>query len=269
MVIGDNNCIVLGTLNHKRQGKGQPLLVLHGLFGMLDNWQSVAKVLSEKMEVITVDLRNHGRSFHHSDTSYRAMAADVVRLADELGLERFGVLGHSMGGKVAMELALTHESRISHLIVADILPVAYERGHDKVLQALDRMDFSKISSRKEAEHHMTELLEGDRSTALFLLKSLKRLPDKKGFDWRFNLPALTAGYDEIRKPMQDGVFEPPSLFIKGDDSEYIQMDGWIETLDRFPQAQLEVVENAGHWVHADQPDELVRKVLDFVDRPHY
>lgn len=250
-------------LNYKKYGSGPPLVIAHGLFGMLDNWQTVAKKLAEEYEVIAVDQRNHGRSFHDPRHDYMAMSEDVIALADELGLDQFHLLGHSMGGKMACQLALNHAERLRGLVVVDILPMAYERGHDTVLKALTSAPVRQWKSRKESQEDLSKRLGGDLGTALFLLKSLKRSKEG-GFEWRFNLSVLDREYDQIRVPLEGPVYEKPALFIKGDNSEYIGMTGWLETLELFPNADLETIEDAGHWVHADQPEELVRVVREFL-----
>jgi pimeloyl-ACP methyl ester carboxylesterase len=255
----------LPVLNYKSFGSGPPVMVMHGLFGMLDNWQTFAKALSDHYTVFIVDLRNHGRSFHDDDTSYPAMAGDVITLADHLGLKRFNLIGHSMGGKVACQIALDHPERVDHLIAVDILPTAYGRGHDMVLKALADLRPEKVGSRKEAENKLVDLLGGDMSTALFLLKSLKR-GDDGGYAWRFNLAALSEGYEDIRNGVEGEAFDRPALFVKGGDSEYITVDRWMEIHDIFPLAEMEEVPDAGHWVHVDQPEKLLEVVKEFLGR---
>lgn len=250
-------------LHHKIYGEGEPLIVLHGLFGMLDNWQTFARQLSDSFQVITVDLRNHGRSFHDEDSSYQAMAEDIKVLLNELGLDLAHFLGHSMGGKAICQFALNHPDKVNSLIVVDILPISYQRGHDQVLAALNAMKPHEAESRKEATDRLIQLLDGDESTAYFLLKSLKRL-EGGGFEWRFNLPVLTAKYDEIRGSVQGEPYESTALFIKGANSDYITVDGWIEATEFFPQAELEEIDEAGHWVHADQLETLVGVVKRFL-----
>lgn len=250
-------------LNYKSYGQGQPVYILHGLFGMLDNWHSFARQLAERCEVILIDLRNHGRSFHSKDHDYGSMAEDVIQLMDELGHSQVSIIGHSMGGKTAAQLALNHPERVDKLVVVDILPIAYERGHDKVLEALNGLEITKSESRQELTKELTSALGGDVSTAHFLMKSLKR-QKKEGFEWRFNLDTLTKEYDQIRKELKGGPFEGATLFIKGSLSNYINMSGWMEATEFFPHADLEEVEGAGHWIHADKPDELLQVVETFI-----
>ena len=255
----------LPTLNYKSFGSGPPLIIMHGLFGMLDNWQTFAKALAHEYTVFIVDLRNHGRSFHADDTSYKSMAGDVIALADDLGLTQFNLVGHSMGGKVACQIALDHPERVDHLIAIDILPASYGRAHDSVLDALGQMHPESIDSRKEAEEKLIDLLDGDRSTGLFLLKSLRRNEDG-GYTWRFNLKALMEGYEDIRDGVDGEAYERPALFIKGGNSEYITVDRWMEIHDTFPLAEMEEVPEAGHWVHVDQPERLLEVVKRFLKR---
>ncbi|MDX1684349.1 MAG: alpha/beta fold hydrolase [Saprospiraceae bacterium] len=252
------------VLNHKIYGEGQPVYIFHGLFGMLDNWYSFAKVLSEEFQVITADLRNHGRSFHDDDHSYQAMAEDIISLMDHLGHDQAVLMGHSMGGKAVAQLALDHPERVVGLIVVDILPIDYERGHDAVLEALNALDIDKTDSRSELKKDMTDLLGGDTGVANFLLKSLKR-KDDKGFSWQFNLDVLTEKYDDIRRPPEsEDTFEGATLFIKGGLSNYVGMSGWMDTTELFPNADLKEIDDAGHWVHVDQPDRLLEVVKDFI-----
>lgn len=249
-------------LNHKIYGEGQPVYILHGLFGMLDNWHSFAKQLGEDYQVITVDLRNHGRSFHDDDHSYAAMADDLVGLMDHLGHESAFFMGHSMGGKASMKLALDHTEKVKGLIIVDILPIAYERGHDHVLKALNGLDITSTDRRSEMKQELTASLNGETGVANFLLKSLKRQDD--GFNWRFNLKVLTEQYDNIRTAMSGTPFEGATIFIKGGLSQYVGMDGWMETTELFPGADLEEIDEAGHWVHVDQPDRLLEVVQNFI-----
>lgn len=247
-------------------GEGTPIYILHGLFGMLDNWHSFAKQLSKDYLIVAVDLRNHGRSFHDDDVSYTAMSEDVIQLMDHLQHDEVFVLGHSMGGKTACSLTLNHPHRVKGLIVVDILPIEYERGHDQVLLALANSNPQSTESRADIKQSLMNDLNGDVSTANFLLKSLKR-EDSGGFSWKFNLSALSTNYDRIREqPPGKNNFLGATLFIKGGLSQYIGMDGWHDTTEMFPNADLEEVEGAGHWIHADKPDELMTVVKGFIQK---
>jgi pimeloyl-ACP methyl ester carboxylesterase len=252
------------TLNHKIYGEGDTIIIAHGLFGMLDNWQIFARQLAEYYQVITVDLRNHGRSFHDDDMSYTAMANDVIELMKALNVEKATLIGHSMGGKMAAQLALMAPEIVDALIVIDILPLYYERNHDMVLDALTKVDLTHATSRTEVENQMIDYLNGNKGLAFFLLKNLKRKKEG-GFDWRFNLPVLLSSYDTIRDGIMGLPFEGATLFIKGGLSSYIGQDRWLKTTDLFPNAFLVEIPNAGHWVHVDKGEELLNEILSFLD----
>ena len=241
------------------------MIIAHGLFGMLDNWHTFASEISKDYMVITVDLRNHGRSFHDDEMSYEAMAEDVVNLMDHLNLKTANVLGHSMGGKMAAQLALSHPERVERCIVVDILPLEYERGHDEILHALNSVPVLEITSRREVEAEMLSYLQGNKSVVNFLMKSLRRLPEG-GFAWRFNLDVLTRDYDMIRSGLNGEPSEVATLFIMGGLSSYISMDGWIQTTELFPKADLVEIKGAGHWVHVDKGPELIERTKMFLER---
>ena len=224
-----------------------------------------AKGLSEEYQVFTVDLRNHGRSFHDDVMTYSKMSEDIVNLMDHLNLPKAHLIGHSMGAKAVAQLALSQADRVQTATVIDILPLEYERGHDAVLSALNDVDIKSLDSRREVEAEMLRHLNGEKSTALFLMKSLQRSL-KGGFNWRFNLEVLTRDYDQIRGGVTGQPFKGPTLFVMGGNSKYITMDGWIATSELFPRADLVEIENAGHWVHVDQGDILLEKVKSFLTK---
>lgn len=245
--------IVKVQLHHRVTGNGEPVILLHGLFGSLDNLNGVARRLAESRQVHALDLRNHGQSPHVSNMSYAAMAGDVLGYMDDQGLARAALLGHSMGGKTAMELALRHPDRVSRLIVADIAPVAYPRHHDSILAGLRAVTPSRIGSRREADailaDHVPEL-----AVRQFLLKNLVRKgPDH--FVWRMNLDVIERCYDRLVGGQDiDASYEGPVLFIKGGDSDYLQ-NRHRQTVERlFPRARLRVIPGTGHWLHAEKPD---------------
>jgi esterase len=258
-------------LNHRVAGEGEPLILLHGLFGSLENLSGVAQRLQDQWRVHALDQRNHGRSPHTDTMDYRSMADDVLAYMDSQGLEQAAVLGHSMGGKTAMQLALSHPDRVSRLIVADIAPVAYESGHDAVLQGLRAIDLERIRSRQEADEILQEYVEM-APVRQFLLKNLVRVSDKergsddsRQFRWRINLPVIESEYGNIADPpAADEPYSGPTLFIKGEESDYIQ-DEHREPVGRlFPEAQLRVISGTGHWLHAEKTDtfsKLCRRFL--------
>lgn len=245
-------------------GEGKPFVILHGFLGMSDNWKTLGNRFAENgYEVHLVDQRNHGRSFHSEEFSYELMAADLKVYCKQKGLTDIVLLGHSMGGKTAMEFAVENPDRCSALIVADIAPKHYPPHHQDILKALSSLDFSKIESRSDAE----EVLAGyipEKSVRLFLMKNLYR-KSKEEYGLRINLPVLKEHMEEIGKGIAaDAGFNKKTLFIKGGNSGYI--DDSDETLIKkhFPIARIETIAGAGHWLHAEKPEEFLGLCLDFL-----
>lgn len=251
-------------LNYKSYGEGPAFVIMHGLFGMLDNWQTLARKWADRYQVILVDLRNHGRSPHLDEMDYSLMAEDVAKLLETLGVDECILLGHSMGGKVAMQTALSYPELVRKLIVVDIAPRRYRAGHDSIFAALEAFDPAEVSGRKAAVAAMTQYVS-EPGIQLFLLKNLTRNPEG-GFRWRMNLPAIKEHYDKLIGPVgQMGEqYNGPSLFLRGGNSGYVGTDDWplIEIL--FPAAKLATVAGAGHWVHAEKPAELMAAVDAFL-----
>lgn len=238
-------------LHYRKLGEGPAFIILHGLFGLSDNWQSVAKKLSERFTVYLVDLRNHGHSAHHEEWNYNAMAEDVYELIGEEGLEKVIILGHSMGGKTAMTFAEKNCSKLDKLIVVDIALRAYDPPRD-VIRALNSVDLDEVKSRKEVEELISFHID-DIATRQFLLKNLYWVEDNK-LGWRFNLPVITKKVENIATSLKlKSVCDVKALFIHGDRSNYIKDSDTTEILNSFPNAEFKSVENAGHWVHAENP----------------
>ena len=252
-------------LNYKSYGEGPAFVIMHGLFGMLDNWQTLARKWSGEYRVILVDLRNHGRSPHLEEMDYDLMAEDVATLLEELGIDECILLGHSMGGKVAMQTALTYPELVNRLIVVDIAPRRYRAGHDTIFAALEAFDPSTITDRKAAARAM-ESFVSDPGIQLFLLKNLARSP-QGGFRWRMNLPVIKENYLKLIGPVgQIGdEYDSPSLFLRGGNSGYVQDDDLELIKMLFPSATLTTVAGAGHWVHAERPAELMAEVNAFLE----
>lgn len=251
-------------LNYKTYGSGPDLVILHGLFGMLDNWSTLARRWAENYTVTLVDLRNHGRSFHAAEMNYDLMAEDVASLLEEKGIDACFLMGHSMGGKVAMQTALTYPDLVQKLIVVDITPRKYRPGHNDVFAALEAFDPAAVADRKEAARLMSASMPNP-GIQLFLLKNLARNPDG-GFMWRMNLPAIKAAYEALIGPVGNmgDEYDAPALFIRGGKSGYVQDDDMELIGILFPQAVLETVAEAGHWVHAERPEELFGVVSGFL-----
>lgn len=250
-------------LHHQSQGGGPPVLVLHGLFGSATNWRGVARQLADRYRVVTVDLRNHGRSPQHAEMTYPLMARDVEELMDALGLERAAVVGHSMGGKAAMVLSLTHPQRVDRLAVVDIAPVRYTHTHAPLIAAMQGLDLSVLRSRADADRLLRDAVP-DTATRLFLLQNLAL--EQGRYFWRLNLNALSVHLDDIMGFPSTGsaTYEGPVMFLRGEHSDYVTAEHREPILERFPLARIVTVEGAGHWVHADQPDRLVNLVQDFL-----
>lgn len=254
-------------LHYHSSGQGRPLVILHGLFGTLENWGSQVKTLSVHYQVIAVDLRNHGRSPHTATISYPEMAQDIIDLLDQLGLQQVDLLGHSMGGKVAMQLALNHPQRVNRLIVVDIAPVAYPPHHDEVFAALKTIHLPSLTTRSEADQQLAQHI-ADRSVRAFLLKNLYRGEDKQ-FHWRMNLALLEQDYAKIsaapeRQPNSQPCYAA-TLFIKGANSDYLQAPQRPAILALFPNARYTIIQGAGHWPHAEKPALFSKRVLDFLN----
>lgn len=248
---------------HKRVGEGRPVIILHGLFGTGDNWRTFAGMLKDQYEVILLDLRNHGRSFWSDDFNYEIAAQDVVDLMDELEIQHADIIGHSMGGKVAMTLAQNHPDRVDKLVVVDIARKKYPRGHDLIFDAIFSIEPAQLNDRKEAEDKLA-LKIGEQGVRQFLLKSLAR--DKEGgFRWKTNFKALFKSYEEILSEVEVREIKAKTLFIRGSRSSYIREEEVSRLKDYMPEAEVSVVSiDAGHWVHAERPKELFGHVSSFL-----
>lgn len=241
--------------------EAQSIFILHGLFGSLTNLAQLAKALQKYYNLILVDLRNHGRSQHHETMSYPEMAVDIFELADSLGINTFSIVGHSMGGKVAMSCALENPHRIEKLVVVDIAPVTYFDHHSHVFNGLMSIDLDKITSRQDADLQLSHSLK-DADLRQFLLKSLHK--NGEFFEFLFNLKQLKNNYTNIRGwPYKNNQFTHPTLFIKGADSNYIISEYQKTTIKQFPNAQVKIISNAGHWAHVQKPQIFNRLVKTF------
>mgnify|MGYP000247334040 CR=1 FL=1 len=254
-------------LNYRQYSdQGEPLLILHGLFGSLANWGWHSKQLAEDFAVIGVDMRNHGESPHADELNYPVMAADVKALLEKLKLERCSIIGHSMGGKVAMQLALLEPQLINKLVVVDIAPVTYKSkadGHLKVLEGMHALDLDALKSRAAAEEFLRDFIE-DEATRKFVLTNIVR-DDAGGYKWRLNLAAIELHYNELRKKPEGGSpFTGPTLFVRGDFSNYIQKKHEAEILEQFPNASVKSIMECGHWLHADKPKVFQKIAKDFL-----
>jgi pimeloyl-ACP methyl ester carboxylesterase len=245
------------TLQRRESGTGDPLVIVHGLFGSGRNWMSVAPKLAKQRRVITVDLRNHGDSPHADHMSLADLADDLAELLD--GPADF--LGHSLGGKAAMTLALTQPEKVRRLIVADIAPMAYPAVHAKTIAAMQATPLSEVRSRSEADAFLAREI-ADSRVRRFLLTNLTRVDG--GFRWRLNLEALASWIGELSGFSATGSFEGPSLFLAGAHSDYVSAAAEPAIAQHFPDSSLQVIADAGHWIHADQPSAMVEAVGAFL-----
>ena len=251
-------------LYSKIEGNGMPLLILHGFLGMSDNWKSLgSQFATQGFQVHLLDLRNHGRSFQSKIFDYNVMAQDVKEYCDAKNLETISLLGHSMGGKVAMLFATKYPEKVSKLIIADIAPKFYPQHHQTILEGLLAIDFSEKPSRITVDSIISEYVS-DFGTRQFLLKNLYwTTPDQLAF--RFNLQNLVENIDEIGKALPEkNIFNNPTLFVRGGNSRYILDEDLPEIRFHFPNSELKTIPAAGHWLHAENPKLFYEIVVQFL-----
>lgn len=248
-------------LHYREMGEGQPMVILHGLFGFSDNWQTHAKKLAEYYRIILVDLRNHGHSEWSDAFSYDLMAEDIKELFDDLGLRKVILVGHSMGGKVAMLFAQKYDEYLEKLIVVDIGVKAYPMHHQHILAGMHAIDLEKIKVRSEAESILKEHIDSD-GVRQFLLKNLY-WKEKGQLAWRMNLSVLEREMENILSALPEKEVMLPTLFIRGELSNYILDEDFDHIEELFPDSDLITINGAGHWVHAEAPDEFMDAVLGF------
>lgn len=250
-------------LHFKESGQGRAVILLHGLFGSSDNWHPIAKRLAASFHVLVPDQRNHGQSPHSDVMNYSLMAADVDEFMSARGLARAAVVGHSMGGKTAMQLALQFPDRVEKLVVADMAPRAYAPEHDKIIAAQLALDLKLFSSRQEIEAALAPEIPS-LNLRRFLLKNLGRSEDGS-FQWKINLRGLADNYPQLGEPLSAPVpFMKPTLFIRGEKSNYIGTADERQIRKLFPGSEIQTITGAGHWLHADKPEEFLQLVLNFL-----
>ncbi|WP_026630918.1 alpha/beta fold hydrolase [Dyadobacter alkalitolerans] len=253
-------------LNYKQIGEsGRAVIILHGVFGFLDNWLTIGKTISEHgFQVYLVDQRNHGRSPHEGHLDFQTLAADLKGFLEEHQIIDPVLIGHSMGGKTVMEYAVTYPETLTQLVIVDIGPKAYPIHHKRILEGLNAIPIDEIESRNQADEILSEY-EPILAVRQFLLKNLYR-KDEGGFGWRFNLPILTSDMSKVGSEIvSKQKIEAPTLFIKGENSKYIVDEDWEGILKIFPNARLENIADAGHWVQAEQPKAFVAALLKFLE----
>ncbi|MFT5337966.1 MAG: esterase [Luteibaculaceae bacterium] len=244
-------------------GEGDPLFIVHGLFGSSDNWQALAKRYAEHFQVYLVDQRNHGHSLHTNDVfDYDLMAADLVELMDHHGLSSAHFLGHSMGGKSVMRLAQIRPDLVDKLISADMGIKGYPPHHDAILKGLNTVDLDVQKSRKEVEVILAEHIP-DFSVRMFLMKNLY-WAEKGKLGWRINIPVLTRDILNVVAAIPEQKVAAPTLFIIGGASNYVLEKDEPHLKDVFPMAQFEKLDGVGHWLHAEAPEDFYKWTLDFL-----
>ena len=246
-------------LYHRGLGQGQPIIMLHGIFGSSDNWLTQSRMLSERYHTYALDLRNHGQSPHDEVFDYPSMVEDVLKFMKDNNIENPIVMGHSMGGKVAMNFALAYPDKLEKLIVVDIAPKSYDMQNYVVLKGLLSIPIEEVASRQQADDMLAKHVD-EPDVRQFLLKNLQRQP-QGGFKWKLNLPAISENILKIGLPLQyKGTFEKPSLFIRGARSNYVRDSDFGVIKEIFPAASFETLDT-GHWVPAEKPKEFVDVVL--------
>lgn len=249
-------------LNYKKYGEGDPLIVLHGLFGSLDNWATLARQWSDTFTVYAVDLRNHGKSPHTSSHTINNMATDIQDFISEHNIKNPVLLGHSMGGKAAMETVLTHPDQIRGLIIADMGAQSYPRGHDEIFSAIRSLNLEEAESRKYIEEKLSDTID-DKGIVYFISKNISRT--KEGYHWKMNIDTLERDYEEVLKAIRPGrIFDKPTLLLKGEKSNYVNEENINLLRQLFPRIKIEAIKDSGHWVHAENPDLFEQRVRSFM-----
>ena len=250
-------------LNYKKFGDGIPLIILHGLFGMLDNWITIGKKLAESYTVYLVDQRNHGKTGKSDIFNYQALSDDLLEFMNTHNINSSHLLGHSMGGKTIMQFAFDYPEKAKKLIVADISPTYYPNKHDMIFEAMLSVDFSKMSTRADVEKKLSENIKSKRLLQ-FLMKNLYR-KDRTSFGWKTNLNAVLDNLDETGKAIEpQQPYTGPALFIKGGRSDYITLKEMSIIKKFFPYSDIKTINGATHWLHADKPGDFYRLVIDFL-----
>jgi len=246
-------------------GEGRPLLILHGFLGMSDNWKTLGKQYAENgFQVHLIDQRNHGRSFHSPAFDYNFLAKDLKHYMEHLKMDSAAILGHSMGGKTAMQFAVTHPDAVHKLLVADIAPKYYPPHHQQIMEALKTLDLAQLKSRSEADQKLAESLS-DFGVRQFLLKNLYWV-DKGILGFRANLDVLQDRMEEIGENISGtATFKGSTLFLKGSHSEYIHENDVSSINKHFPNAHIITIANAGHWLHAENPNDFFDRSLKFLN----
>ncbi len=252
----------MDKLNFKTFGEGDPVIIVHGLFGMLDNWKTFARHLSEDYMVYIVDLRNHGKSPHVEGMDYKLMAQDLAQFLEDEWIYEAKFIGHSMGGKVVMQLSADFPELMEQQMIVDIGPKKYEGGHQTIFEALLSAPIDKASQRNDIQEHLSSYIN-ELDVIQFLMKNLSRNPSG-GFKWKMNLPEIYKHYEDILANIDIGQqIEVPSLFVRGSKSNYIDDELSDVIKKQFLNVRLQTVVDSGHWIHAEKPAELLSLTKEF------
>ena len=249
-----------------------PLIIVHGLYGMSDNWVAIAKVLSEQFEVFVIDQRNHGNSPHSNEHNYNLLQEDLHEFMQDQEIENPVLIGHSMGGKTVMNFAINYPEKINALIVVDISPRRYNsaqltdssKKHMQILNAMNKINLADFNKRDDIKEHILKTIKEERIVN-FILKNLKR--ETNSFKWKLNIKAIINNLEDIIADLNitDEISGFPTLFVRGKNSNYILDEDISFIEEKFPVAEIETIKNAGHWIHAEQPKEFIRVVEDFLE----
>lgn len=264
------------NLFFRKFGKGPPLIILHGLYGSSDNWVSVGRKLSSNYEVYIIDQRNHGKSPHSTQHNYQLLKEDLLEFMDKQSIEKAIILGHSMGGKTAMFFAVDYLEKVSSLIIVDISPKSYKDtkstqllSHSNIINSMYKVDFSKVKNREDIDKILSQSIPPKR-VRQFLLKNVSRTKDNK-FAWSINLESISNELENIMDGLNiesfkdgNGITGFPVLFIKGEQSDYIESSDKTDIETIFPFAEIDTIPNAGHWLHAEQPDIFIKTIQNFL-----
>ena len=249
-------------LFYRPSGQGEPLIILHGLFGSSDNWYTLAKVFAEHFQVFLVDQRNHGQSPHSKEFDYKLLTEDLLEFIQEHAIKKPVIIGHSMGGKAAMNFAVRYPAHLSKLIVVDIVPKTYPVHHDAILDGLKAVPLMSLTSRNEADGILSRHVP-EAEVRQFLLKNLSR-KSAGGFEWKINLEAIDQNIEAMGAGMiYSGKYDGPSLFIKGKKSKYYTEGDEMLIKNIFTHAEFATLDT-GHWVQAEKPDEFAKLVLNYL-----
>lgn len=252
-------------LHFRQYGEGQPMIIIHGLYGISDNWVNHARILAENYKVYIPDMRNHGQSGHSNFFNYEVMAEDITEFIEQHEIENPVIMGHSMGGKIAMKFALDNPDLVQKLIVIDMSMRQYNLRafHSKIINAMLDIDFSKVKSRKEVDDYLAKTIE-DARIRLFVMKNLY-WTERKTLSWRLNLKAIIENIDAIFEGISSQQsFNKPSLFIRGQKSDYVRDEDFDLIKKQFTNSELKTIPNAGHWVQADGPELFIKELKHFL-----